>query len=67
MNQPLTSPTETSGDPLYPAVRVVHPRVADLDRAPRFYRDAGGFTVTADTREAGLDMVLLAAGDTTIT
>ncbi|MGZ8650221.1 MAG: VOC family protein [Solirubrobacteraceae bacterium] len=50
---------------IHPAVRVghVHLRVADLDRAIAFYRDALGFAVTADARAAGLDMVLLAAGD----
>jgi catechol 2,3-dioxygenase len=41
----------------------VHLRVADLDRALGFYRDALGFTVTGDGREAGLPMVFLAAGD----
>jgi catechol 2,3-dioxygenase len=52
-------------DPIHPAVRVghVHLRVADLDRALGFYRDALGLGVTADAREHGLDMVLLAAGD----
>ena len=52
-------------DPIHPAVRVghVHLRVADLDRALSFYRDALGFGVTADARELGLGMVLLAAGD----
>jgi catechol 2,3-dioxygenase len=51
--------------PIHPAVRVghVHLRVADLDRALAFYRDALGFGVTADGRAHGLDMVLLAAGD----
>jgi catechol 2,3-dioxygenase len=50
---------------IHPAVRVghIHLRVADLDRALGFYRDALGFSVTADAREAGLGMVLLAAGD----
>ena len=50
---------------IHPAVRVghVHLRVADLDRALGFYRDALGFGVSADARGAGLDMVLLAAGD----
>ena len=50
---------------IHPAVRVghVHLRVADLDRALAFYRDALGFPVTADARELALDMVLLAAGD----
>jgi catechol 2,3-dioxygenase len=50
---------------IHPAVRVghVHLRVADLDRSLAFYRDALGFGVTADARERGLDMVLLAAGD----
>src|SRR5215208_4060706 len=50
---------------IHPAVRVghVHLRVVDLDRALTFYRDALGFGVTADAREHGLDMVLLAAGD----
>ena len=52
-------------EPIHPAVRVghVHLRVADLDRALAFYRDALGLTVTADARAAGLPMVLLAAGD----
>ena len=52
-------------EPIHPAVRVghVHLRVADLDRALGFYRDGLGFAVTADARAAGLDMVLLAAGD----
>jgi catechol 2,3-dioxygenase len=47
------------------AVRVghVHLRVADLDRALGFYRDALGFAVSADARPTGLPMVLLAAGD----
>jgi catechol 2,3-dioxygenase len=50
---------------IHPAVRIghVHLRVADLDRALAFYRDALGFGVTVDARRAGLDMVLLAAGD----
>ena len=52
-------------DPIHPAVRVghVHLRVADLDHAVSFYRDALGLGVTADARELGLGMVLLAAGD----
>jgi catechol 2,3-dioxygenase len=52
-------------EPIHPAVRVghVHLRVADLDRAIGFYRDALGFPVTVDARAVGLDMVLLAAGD----
>jgi catechol 2,3-dioxygenase len=52
-------------EPLHPAVRVghVHLRVADLDRALAFYRDALGLGVTADGREAGLDAAFLAAGD----
>jgi catechol 2,3-dioxygenase len=64
-----TRPTETSpalaGDAVHPAVRVghVHLRVADLDRATAFYRDALGLAVTADAREAGVPMVLLAVGD----
>ena len=50
---------------IHPAARIghVHLCVADLDRATTFYRDALGFTVTADARAAGLPMVLLAAGD----
>ncbi len=50
---------------IHPAVRIghVHLRVADLDRALSFYRDALGFAVSADAREHGLGMVLLAAGD----
>ncbi len=56
-------------DAIHPAVRPghVHLRVADLDRALAFYRDALGFGVTADARRAGLDMVLLAAATTTTT
>ena len=52
-------------EPIHPAVRVghVHLRVADLDRALAFYRDALGLTVTADARAAGLPMAFLAAGD----
>jgi catechol 2,3-dioxygenase len=52
-------------EPIHPAVRVghVHLRVADLDRAVAFYRDALGFTVRADAREHGIPMILLAAGD----
>jgi catechol 2,3-dioxygenase len=51
--------------PIHPAVRVghVHFRVTDLARAVAFYRDALGLSVTADAREIGLEMVLLAAGD----
>jgi catechol 2,3-dioxygenase len=54
-----------NNEAIHPAVRVghVHLRVADLDRALGFYRDALGFTVSADARQHGLDMVLLAAGD----
>ena len=52
-------------EPIHPAVRVghVHLRVADLDRSIAFYRDALGFTVQADGREAGLPAAFLAAGD----
>jgi catechol 2,3-dioxygenase len=67
----MTEPTASERLPnmhneaIHPAVRVghVHLRVADLDRAIAFYRDALGFTVSADAREHGIDMVLLAAGD----
>jgi catechol 2,3-dioxygenase len=54
-----------SDSPIHPAVRVghVHLRVADLDRAIAFYRDALGLSVTADARQAGLPMAFLAAGD----
>jgi len=50
---------------IHPAVRVghVHLRVADLDRALAFYRDALGLGVTADGREVGLAAAFLAAGD----
>lgn len=49
----------------HPEVRVghIHLRVADLDRATAFYRDALGFEVTLDGRAFGLPLVLLAAGD----
>ena len=51
--------------PIHPAVRIghVHLRVTDLDRAVGFYGDALGLSVTADAREIGIPMVLLAAGD----
>jgi catechol 2,3-dioxygenase len=50
---------------IHPAVRVghVHLKVADLDRALAFYRDALGLSLTADGREAGIDAAFLAAGD----
>jgi catechol 2,3-dioxygenase len=51
---------------IHPAVRLghVHLRVADLDRALAFYRDALGFDVAADARERlGLDVAFLRAGD----
>ena len=50
---------------IHPAVRLghVHLRVADLDRALAFYRDALGFGVAADARELGLDLAFLRAGD----
>src|SRR3954452_25042175 len=50
---------------LHPAVRIghVHLRVADLERATRFYRDVLGFTVTIDGRAFGLQATFLAAGD----
>src|SRR4051794_27597804 len=50
---------------LHPAVRIghMHLRVADLERATRFYRDVLGFTVTIDGRAFGLQAVFLAAGD----
>jgi catechol 2,3-dioxygenase len=50
---------------IHPAVRIghVHLKVADLDRALAFYRDALGLGVTADGREHGVEAVFLAAGD----
>jgi catechol 2,3-dioxygenase len=67
----MTAPTASERLPsmhseaIHPAVRVghVHLRVADLDRALGFYRDALGFAVTADARDIGVDMLVLAAGD----
>ena len=52
-------------DSIHPAVRVghIHLRVADLDRAISFYRDAIGLGVTVDAREHGLPLVMLAVGD----
>jgi catechol 2,3-dioxygenase len=49
----------------HPAVRVghVHLRVADLDRAIAFYRDALGLRLVVDGRTAGVDVAFLAAGD----
>ena len=51
--------------PIHPAVRIghVHLRVADLDRATAFYRDALGFPVTVYGPKVGVPLVLLAAGD----
>jgi catechol 2,3-dioxygenase len=40
----------------------VHLRVADLERATAFYRDALGFAVTVDGRAFGLQATFLAAG-----
>jgi catechol 2,3-dioxygenase len=40
----------------------VHLRVAELERATAFYRDALGFRVTGDGAALGLPMTLLAAG-----
>jgi catechol 2,3-dioxygenase len=50
---------------IHPAARIghVHLKVADLDRAIAFYRDALGLGVTADGRSNGLDMAFLACGD----
>jgi catechol 2,3-dioxygenase len=50
---------------LHPDVRIghVHLRVADLDRATAFYRDALGFRVTVYGPDFGLQAVFLAAGD----
>jgi catechol 2,3-dioxygenase len=50
---------------IHPAVRVghVHLRVADLDRAIAFYRDALGFGLVADGRADGMPAAFLAAGD----
>ena len=52
-------------DTIHPAVRVghVHLRVADLDRAIAFYREALGLGLTADGRGAGIPAAFLAAGD----
>jgi catechol 2,3-dioxygenase len=52
-------------EPIHPAVRPghVHLLVSDIERSLAFYRDALGFQITADARDLGLDMVLLAAGD----
>ena len=67
MTRAAGSPTLRRMQPehIHPAVRVghVHLRVADLDRALAFYRDALGLTVTADGRDSGLNAAFLAAGD----
>jgi catechol 2,3-dioxygenase len=41
----------------------VHLRVADLERATKFYREILGFHVVFDGRSVGLPAVFLAAGD----
>ena len=48
-----------------PVLRVghVHLRVADLDRAIAFYRDALGLTLVLDGRERAIPAAFLAAGD----
>jgi catechol 2,3-dioxygenase len=48
-----------------PATRIghVHLRVSDLERAVSFYRDALGFSIFADGRQADVPAVFLAAGD----
>jgi catechol 2,3-dioxygenase len=53
-----------SSEPIHPAVRVghVHLKVADLDRALRFYCDGLGFGLV-DGRAAGIEAAFLAAGD----
>jgi catechol 2,3-dioxygenase len=50
---------------IHPAVHVghVHLKVSDLERSLAFYRDALGFSVTADGRPIGLQAVFLAVGD----
>ena len=62
--RPATLPA-MENERIHPAVRIghVHLKVADLDRALAFYRDALGLGVTADAREVGLDAAFLAAGD----
>ncbi len=45
----------TSNASIHPAVRIVHLKVADLERALSFYRDVLGFEVTQRMgRQAGL-------------
>src|SRR3954468_4089270 len=67
MSRRLTSATlpAMTTEPIHPAVRVghVHLKVADLDRAIGFYRDALGLGVTGDGRPAGIPAAFLAAGD----
>ncbi len=65
---PTATPSAAADAPLAPAVpdlRLghVHLRVADLDRATAFYRDALGLRVVADRRAIGLPITFLAAGD----
>ncbi len=54
-----------SPPPAPPDLRLghVHLRVADLDRATAFYRDALGLRLVADGRAVGLPIAFLAAGD----
>ena len=50
---------------IHPAAHIghVHLRVADLDRAIAFYRDALGFALTVYGPEVGMQAAFLAAGD----
>lgn len=52
-----------SNPPQFPHIGHVHLRVADLDRAVQFYRDALGFHVTGYGPEIGLPIAFLAMGD----
>lgn len=62
--QPVT-PAAVQQPAIHPDVRVghVHLRVAELDRALRFYTQLLGFKVFADVRPLGLPIAFLAAGD----
>jgi len=60
-NIPHEAAGSSPGSPIHPATRIghVHLKVADLDRAIRFYRDVLGFQVT---QRYGRQAAFLAAG-----
>jgi len=61
----LTPIAETTWAVIPPDARIghVHLRVADLERASKFYREVLGFRIVLDGQSMGLPVVFLAAGN----